>query len=274
MITKDIEYLIGVDEKHIADFDAMKEKYGTEFRNLNILRSAIISNFHEVNDAYKDGTSLSDIDVTASVVKDLSLEYFFDRKDKSLSRYVIWINKRIESQCPEFSDSEINPEWIKNMFTMENGDTVEGVQAAVTRYTQFRQYYPFQKYINWDFSRTKEEIRKKYFLKTDEDFSNNLERYYAQDNSWVDFTSNGRKSTVVIDCENGNPSATVAALLPISDRLEKVVLINDDCASGLWSEFQKKLLLEGVFVCEEKLPRLKAQKSLVDLRMAARILEE
>jgi hypothetical protein len=60
----------------------------------------------------------------------------------------------------------------------------------------------------------------------------------------------------------------------MKSRLNKVILVDDTHTNLMWDELANDFRAAGVTVEHDELPRLKEQKSLVDMRMVAKAMEE
>ena len=80
---------------------------------------------------------------------------------------------------------------------MPDGDTVDGVKEAIRRYRKFKNSYPYQKYINWDFALTSEEQRSKNLLGSDAELQEILQE--AHSNKLLEFIETSQKVVVVVD---------------------------------------------------------------------------
>ena len=144
-LCKKLQYLIGVPAKYIDDYDTLNDGVRREIRKLCSLRSMIIANFTEINEQFSSGVELRDIDATGWIVNDLALLGITINNAHSLSRNVMALNELIDDRVKDVSlEFDYLPEeWIQELLHMPNGDTVGGVQDALRRYRQFKNYYPY-----------------------------------------------------------------------------------------------------------------------------------
>lgn len=276
-ICEKLWYLIGVPSQYIDNFAALTTSEMAEIRILCSLRSTIIANFMEINQQFCNHVQLCNIPQTAQLVDDL-LEYNIEIVNAvSLSRNVMELNKlidaRVEKIALDFGD--VPQEWIQDLFRMPDGDSVDGVRAAVRLYRQFKNYYPYQKYINWSFAKTPEEKRAKNIFRDDKELLEMLEEIHAnKTNVLSDFIGTARDVVVIVDSGNSDAQRIYEALQAYKHRLKKIIIIEDKYTDAIWDALAQDFSADGVTVEHDKLPRLKEQKSLVELRMVTKTCEE
>lgn len=276
-LCKELQYLIGVPSQYIDNFDALHKGVMVEIRKLCALRSTIIANFSEINNEFKNRVQLADITYTTYLVSDLAKLGFEIQNSGSLSRNVIELNtlidSRIEGATLHFRG--IPREWIYELFHMPNGDDVEGVRVAVRKYRKFKNYYPYQKYINWPFEETPEEKRSQNILRNDtllHELLANIHRNRYTD--LLDFAGVAGDAVVVVDCENSDAQRLYEAMKFARRLVSKIILIDDTHTNKMWDELVQEYREDGIQIEHDELPRLKKEKSLVDLRMVAKTCEE
>lgn len=272
-----LQYLIGVPSQYIDSFDALNKGVMAETRKLCSLRSVIIANFTDINEQFRNHMPLEEISQTARLVADLAKYNITIENAASLSRNVMELNEMIDARIEKISlgFKGIPQEWIQEMFHMPNGDGVDGVRVAVRRYRQFKNFHPYQKYVNWPFAETPEEKRSKNIFGNDKELMAMLAEIHANKSSQLfDFVGTAADLVVVVDCENSDAQRLYDSLKPVRSRLKKVILIDDAHTNAMWDEMVRDYTEAGVVVEHDELPRLKEQKSLVDLRMVAKTCEE
>lgn len=272
-----LQYLIGVPSQYIDNFDILNKGIMAETRKLCSLRSLIIAKFTEINEQFRNGVQLADISMTARLVADLAKYDVEIVNSGSLSRNVMelneWIDERMEKIALGFKG--IPQKWIQELFRMPNGNDVDGVRAAVRRYRQFKNFYPYQKYINWPFAETPEEKRSKNILGNDRELHELLAEIHRNKAVLLtDFIGTAKDVVVVVDCENSDAQRLYDSLAFMKQYLRKIILIDDTHTNLMWDELVREYRNEGIRVEHDELPRLKEQKSLVDLRMVAKTCEE
>lgn len=276
-ICEKLQYLIGVPSQYIDNFDALNKGVMVEVRKLCALRSMIIANFTEINEQFKNRVQLADIPQTARLVADLAKYGIEIVNIGSLSRNVMELNDLIDVRIEKIAlgFKHIPQAWIQELFHMPNGNEIDGVRTAVRRYRQFKNFYPYQKYINWPFAETPEEKRSKNIFGNDRDLHEMLaDIHRPKHTKLMDFIGTAKDVVVVVDCENSDAQRLYDALNFMKHCLRKIILIDDTHTNLMWDELVRDYRNEGVRVEHDELPRLKEQKSLVDLRMVAKTCEE
>lgn len=276
-ICKKLQYLIGVPLKYIDNYEAYDKGVLKEIRALCCLRSIIIANFTEINEKFRNYTQLSNIALTSQWVSNLEECDIFIQNASSLSRNVIELNQMIDARMEKVSlgFTRVPPEWVQEIFSMPNGNEIDGVRVAVRKYRQFKNFYPYQKYINWPFAETPDEKRNKNILANDEIFLELLAQVHRNNaTDLFDFIGTSSEVVVLVDCENSDAQRLYNALYSATFRLDKVILVDDTHTNYMWDEFAKDFRAAGVVVQHDELPRLKEQKSLVDHIMVAKAMEE
>lgn len=272
-----LQYLIGVPSKYIDNFDILNKGIMAETRKLCSLRSLIIANFTEINEQFRNYVQLADISMTARLVADLAKYGIEIVNSGSLSRNVMKLNELIDIRIEKIAlgFKGIPQEWIQELFRMPNGNDVDGVRAAVRRYRQFKNFYPYQKYINWPFAETPEEKRSKNILGNDRELHELLAEIHRNKTVLLtDFIGTAKDVVVVVDCENSDAQRLYDSLAFMKRFLRKIILVDDTHTNLMWDELVREYRNEGIRVEHDELPRLKEQKSLVDLRMVAKTCEE
>lgn len=276
-LCKKLQYLIGVPAKYIDDYDTLNDGVWREIRKLCSLRSMIIANFTEINEQFSSGVELRDIDATGWIVNDLALLGITINNAHSLSRNVMALNELIDDRVKDVSlEFDYLPEeWIQELFHMPNGDTIGGVQDALRRYRQFKNYYPYQRYINWPFAETPEEKRSKNVLGNDRTLHEMLADIHRNKFTQLcDFAGVAGDAVVVVDCENSDAQRLYDSMEVVKHLARKIILVDDTHTNLMWDEIVQEFRKEGISIEHDELPRLKEQKSLVDLRVVAKACEE
>ena len=272
-----LQYLIGVPSQYIDNFDALNKSELREIRKLCSLRSLIIDKFTEINEQFRNYVQLADISITSRLVNDLAEMGIVIQNAHSLSRNIIELNELIDARIVKVAlgFKGIPREWICEMFHMPNGDEIDGVRTAVRKYRQYKNFYPYQKYINWPFAETPEEKRSKNIFGNDQDLHEMLAEIHSNKRTQLmDFIGTAKDVVVVVDCENSDAQRLYDSLAFMKRFLRKIILVDDTHTNLMWDELVREYRNEGVRVEHDELPRLKEQKSLVDLRMVAKTCEE
>lgn len=272
-----LQYLIGVPSQYIDNFDALNKGELREIRKLCSLRSLIIDKFTEINEQFRNYVQLADISITSRLVNDLAEMGIVIQNAHSLSRNIIELNELIDARIVKVAlgFKGIPREWIGEMFHMPNGDEIDGVRTAVRKYRQYKNFYPYQKYINWPFAETPEEKRSKNIFGNDQDLHEMLAEIHSNKRTQLmDFIGTAKDVVAVVDCENSDAQRLYDSLAFMKRFLRKIILVDDTHTNLMWDELVREYRNEGVLVEHDELPRLKEQKSLVDLRMVAKTCEE
>ena len=272
-----LQYLIGVPSKYIDNFDILNKGAYREIRKLCSLRSLLIAMFTEINEQFRNYIQLADISVTSKLVNDLAEMGIVIKNSISLSRNIIELNSLIDARMEKVANSfkYIPQEWIQELFHMPNGDEVDGVRAAVRRYRQFQNFYPYQKYINWPFAETPEEKRSKNIFGNDKELHEMLADFHRPKfTRLMDFIGTNKDVVVVVDCENSDAQRLYDSLAFMKRFLRKIILVDDTHTNLMWDELVREYREAGIPIEHDELPRLKEEKSLVDLRMVAKTCEE
>lgn len=272
-----LQYLIGVPSQYIDNFDTLNKGVMIEVRKLCALRSMIIANFTDINEQFKSYVQLANIPFTARFVEDLAKLGINIVNSGSLSRNVIELNNLIDTRMEKIAlgFKYIPQEWIQELFHMPNGNDVEGVRTTVRKYRKFKNYYPYQKYINWPFEETPEEMRSKNILRNDTVLHELLaEIHRNRYTDLMDFAGVAGDAVVVVDCENSDAQLLYEAMRITKRLVSKIILVDDTHTNKMWDELVHEYREEGIQIEHDELPRLKKEKSLVDLRMVAKTCEE
>lgn len=272
-----LQYLIGVPSQYIDNFDTLNKGIMAETRKLCSLRSLIIANFTDINEQFRNRVQLRDISMTSRLVSDLTKYNINIENSGSLSRNVIelnkWIDERMEKIALGFKG--VPQKWIQELFHMPNGDDIEGIRAAVRKYRQYKNFYPYQKYINWPFAETSQEKRSKNIFGNDQDLHELLAEIHSNKRTQLmDFIGTAKDVVVVVDCENSDAQRLYDSLAFMKCFLRKIILVDDTHTNLMWDELVREYREAGIPIEHDELPRLKEQKSLVDLRMVAKTCEE
>lgn len=272
-----LQYLIGVPSQYIDNFDTHNKGIMAETRKLCSLRSLIIANFPDINEQFRNYVQLADISMTARLVADLAKYDIEIVNAGSLSRNVMELNELIDARIEKIAlgFKGVPQEWIQELFHMPNGDKVDGVRAAVRKYRQYKNFYPYQKYINWSFAETPEDKRSKNIFGNDRELHELLaEMHRDKTVQLMDFIGTAKDVVVVVDCENSDAQRLYDSLAFMKRFLRKIILVDDTHTNLMWDELVREYRNKGIRVEHDELPRLKEQKSLVDLRMVAKTCEE
>lgn len=284
-ITCFLQYVIGVPRKYMCEeeYIALGEIQRLRaMRRLCQLRTQIIRNFAEVTAEYKNGYYFDNIRQTSVPYKCLCEEGIRLEKQDNVSKEVIQLNNWIYGYAddvmkylePEL-DSETPIEWMKELILMPNGNAVEGVRAAVKTYQDRKNNYPYQMYLNWEFGLSTIEQQQLNLLRSDETFLLELRSRHmslGNNDEAKKFCEEAKNLVAIIDCENVTPQKLYSMMVEC-DKLKKVVMVNDENSSVLWSDFavlmEKRVTVEHIMT-----DRMNKAKSVADLVVVARIMRE
>ncbi len=291
-----VAYLLGV-PRRIFDNDhepplpevyvrLEKDKSSRIIRDLCYLRNSIEQNFmricNAINQEYKSITSVPEYVPTKHIERLSSdgLDFYGDRKDPN--KYLISINKAIKSRidnCKALFPSWLKWEYVKQLFIMPDGLTVDGLKAAAAEYYANKSWYPYGVYLNWSpedqgniLFNDKKFVSLLYEWNEDEfrEFS------YVQDvnentkNNIYEFLENSTKTVFMVDCENSDPYALCAAIRNLEEeklnKIEKIVLYDDVHAASAWDILGRYVRIPIEYI---RIERLKDNKSLADIKLTA-----
>ncbi len=296
-----VSYLIGVpgrifDNEHEPPMPEVykrleQDKSAHIIRDLCVLRNAIEQNFmricNAINQEYKSITSVPELVPQEAIQRLVSagIDFYGDRKDPN--QYLISINKAIKSRidnCKALFPSWLKWDYVKSLFIMPDGLTVDGLKAAAADYYANKSFYPYGVYMNWPaedngnilfndkkfvtllYSWNEDEFREfSYVQDVNEDTKSNI----------YDFLENSGKTVFMVDCENSDPYALCAAIRNLDEerlsKIEKIVLYDDVHAASAWDILQNYVRIPIEYI---KIERLKDNKSLADIKLTAGTCKE
>ena len=274
-----LSYLIGVPKKNIdegAYYCYMEDKNSRVFRTLCKLRTQILMNYGDFSkEIHKSGDPRTverlAYDCNVLVNEGLSIGTY-----ASLTEFLIFINKEIR----ERTDAAIfgfpyvlERDWLVDFLNMPDGDTAEGIRFAMTVYVKNTFAYPFQRYVNWNFSFVDRPMN---ILGNDKEFIRMMQERYVpahESDKGKTFVQNAKKLCVLVDCENSDP-VKLFELIKELPKVYKVVLIDDAHTTELWNYVPELLRERGIIAEREEVERVVEHKSLVDMKLATKACEE
>lgn len=301
-IVSKVAYLIGVPQKIFENeheppkmeiFRVLDlNKNARIVRNLCILRTAIERNFKRIHEEMR--FNMRSIFSLPNYVPYDALRRLADdgisisRNNRTqLVNYVVEINRLIcdrINNCKSIFPTWINWDYIRELFIMPGGLEESKTKEAAAVYGQFRNYYPYQVYINW----IPADIGNILF--SDKKFVTLLYSWHGEEfrelgkisdaGSYVkgniyDFVENSRSTVVVVDCENVDPYKLSAALKGLknscTDKITSIILFDDIHASTGWDLLEQ---FTNIPVEHIETERVKENKSLVDMKLAMRVSQE
>lgn len=304
LIVSKIAYLIGYsDEVMISEkvpvqmrevfAELEKNKNARIIRNLCIIRYRIERNFAKIQHLMK--YELKNLDtmpdyIPPKAAKQLWKDDIRLQKANYLpEKYVLDINKMLKERIDTVKDLFpiwLNWDYIRELFLMPGGHTIEGIRAVHLEYHANLKRYPYGVYINWHFGNDDG-----YILYNDKKFVSMLyekNQDYFMDISRVsdasdvtkfgiyEFIEASSKGVVlVVDCENSDPYKLYATLKNLAQdqigKVKKIILYDDVNASTAWSILDEFTTLK---VERMLIQRLKENKSLTDMTLAVGVCKE
>ena len=294
-------YLIGV-PKRIFELDfeppkieiynkLEKEKKARIIRNLCILRTQLERNFLKIcQGIQREGRSMMAMPEYMPVN---SMQQLFDDginiyvNLKEPSPFLFNLNENIKNRinnCRDIFPDGIEWSYIANLFIMPNGLTESGTKKAAEFYYANMQYYPYQVYMNWP---AEDEGN---ILYCDKKFVTLLYKWNNNEfqnlslvsdvsektkSNIYTFIENSEKCVFIVDCENSDPYNLCAAIRNLDQnklaKIDKIILFDDVHAASAWEMLASFIDLRVEYIMIE---RLKDNKSLADVKVAARTCKE
>lgn len=90
----------------------------------------------------------------------------------------------------------------------------------------------------------------------------------------MDFIGTNKDVVVVVDCENSDAQRLYDSWAFMKRFLRRIILVDDTHTNLMWDELVREYREADIPIEHDELPRLKEEKSLVDLRMVAKTCEE
>ena len=306
-IVSRVAYLIGVDDKHFgigqdnmnpqfyrSVYDEMnQDKEARIVRNLCMLRTKLQRNFRaiftEMNSDIKNIDAIPDL-VPPELLHTLERDGIpFVRARRRLEDYIVDVHNYLLPHVPNCQ--KFMPEWIKwpyirNLFFIPKGNTVEGNKEAAKSYSEFRDLFPYQSYINWY-----PEDADGNILRDDAKFipilyERNRDRFYdmskvteAGDDAIDDpeeFFIKAERILVAIDCENADPCKVIGIMKELDSRgliskISKILLVDDEHTSSQWRALRRNENLPLEYYMTD---RVKDEKSAVDVALTIKFYRE
>lgn len=270
-----------------------KNKNAKIIRELCRLRCGIERNFGKINEKmrheFRTIQTLGDL-VPLDALNYLSAEglSIIKKKNTLPVDYIIEINRYIcdrINNCRELFPIWVDWQYIRELFIMPNGLSVQGTKAAADLFYSNRDKYPYQMYLNWiPHDDGNILFNDKKFLSLlyrqngniFEDVSRVTDAGESVKKSIYDFISESRKVVLVVDCENSDPYKLIATLKNLDadqiSKITKIILYNDIHASTAWNIFEKHA--RGIAVDHIMTERVKDSKSLVDMKLSNGVFRE
>ncbi len=297
-----VAYLIGVPKRiFVNEFEPPKleiyhtmdlDKNARIIRNLCIIRTSIERNFKHINNLmrseYRSILTMPEY-VPQECLRQLNEDgvNFIRKSSTRLSQHIVEINRLLcdrINNCKDLFPIWINWEYLRELFIMPNGLTEAGTKTASDLYYSNLACYPYKMYINWT---PKNEGN---ILYNDKKFATLLYQWHhdfftdlsmvsdAKDSvkgNIYSFLDNSGKTLLVVDCENSDPYKLCGMLNNLNEeellKISQILLFDDVNASSAWEMLSEYTAIPVDHMLVE---RLKQDKSLVDIRLAARVCQE
>ncbi|MBR6901619.1 MAG: hypothetical protein IKN30_06115, partial [Synergistaceae bacterium] len=239
-----VAFLIGIDDKYFgigqsenmnpqfykSIYDEMnQDKEARIVRNLCRLRTKLQRNFKaiitEMNSDIKNIDAIPDL-VPQDALQSLEADGItFVRARRRLDEYIVDVHNYLLPHVPNCQ--KFLPDWIKwiyirNLFFINKGNTIDGNREAARIYSEFRDLFPYQSFINWSPDENDGNI-----LRDDAKFlpilyERNRDRFYdmskvteagdAAITSPGEFFSNSERVIIAVDCENADPCKVIGII--------------------------------------------------------------
>ncbi|MBQ6972335.1 MAG: hypothetical protein IJP86_08305 [Synergistaceae bacterium] len=307
-IVSRVAYLIGVDAKYFgltADSAVNPQFYRTVYDNLNAdkearivrslcrLRTKLQRSFKavciEMNSDVKNIDSIPDL-IPPEILRSLEDDGIsLVRPRKRPEDYIIDIHNYLlphVPNCQKFFPSWLKWTYIRSLFFISKGNTVDGNREAARLYYECRDLFPYQAYINWN-----PDDRDGNILRDDAKFipvlyERNRDKFYDMSkvtdagdsavNDPAEFFGKAQRVLIAIDCENADPCKVIGIMKELerrnlSRKITKIILVDDEHTSPQWRALRRNDNLPLEYHMTE---RVKDDKSAVDVALAVKFYRE
>ena len=308
-IVSRVAYLIGIDDRYFgidqtenmnpqfyrSVYDEMNaDKEARIVRNLCRLRTKLQRNFRaiftEMNSDMKNLSAISPDLVPQDALKTLEQDGIqFVRANRKLEDYIVDVHNYLlphVPNCQKFIPDWVKWSYIRSMFFIQRGNTVEGNKEAARYYNEARDLYPYQAYINWYPDENDGNI-----LRDDAKFlpilyERNRDKFYDMSkvtdagdiavNDPEDFFAKAERVIVAVDCENADPCKVIGVIKELevrglSSKVAKILLVDDEHTSSQWRALRRNGDLPLEYYLTD---RVKDEKSAVDVAMTIKFYRE
>lgn len=306
-IVSRIAYLIGVDAKYFGlEHDGMNPQfYRTVFEQLNAdkearivrslcrLRTKIQRHFKaictEMNSDVKNIDSMPDL-IPPEILMTLESDgVSIVRPRKRPEDYIVDIHNYLlphVPNCQKFMPSWVKWIYIRNIFFIPRGNTVDGNREAAKLYYEYRDLFPYQAYINWN-----PDERDGNILRDDAKFlpvlyEHNRDKFYdmskvteagdAAIDDPTEFFAEAQRVLIAVDCENADPCKAIGIIKELSrlnlvKKIAKIILVDDEHTSSQWRALRRNENLPLEYYMTD---RVKDDKSAVDVALTIKFCRE
>lgn len=294
-ISGTIAYLIGVDEKYMANYyeksDTVKNLQNNSCANiiryLNKIRTKIILNFETTEQTLIFGMkNLNYQDLYKNEIKALEkLGVELVEPNYRCNPYLIKINKLMQEHIDDIQT--LFPEWlkwdyIKDLFIIPKIEKKNVVRAESIMFRDNRRLYPFCCYIHLpkliddgNILYCDAKFVKKLYKIHGNNFSDKSKLFDAGEDVKTNIYGfiNGHEEVIVaVDCENCDPFKFASVLQQLNneelDKIDKIILFDDVHTTSAWNYIEK---LTDVPIEHNIIERVKDNKSLVDMKICAEV---
>ncbi len=268
-----------------------RDKRARIIRHLCILRTQLEHNFLKIcKGIQQEGKSIigmpdcMPIESMQSLNND-GINIYTNLKDPTpfLINLNITIKDRINN-CRDLFPIWINWDYLSDIFIMPNGTTDAGTVQAAKFYYENMNFYPYKQYLNWPAQdegnillNDRKFVTLLYKWNGDEFRNLSLVSDVSEKTkaNIYTFIENSEKCVFIVDCENSDPYRLCAAIRNLEperlERIEKVILFDDVHAASAWELLASYIDIPVEYIMIE---RLKDNKSLADVKVAARTCKE
>ena len=307
-IVSRVAYLIGIDAKYFGleqDGNMNPQFYRSVFEELNAdkearivrslcrLRTKIQRNFKaictEMNSDVKNIDSMPDL-IPPDILRSLEDDgVSIVRPRKRPEDYIVDIHNYLlphVPNCQKFIPSWVKWIYIRNLFFIARGNTIDGNREAAKIYYEYRDLYPYQAYINWQ-----PDERDGNILRDDAKFlpalyERNRDRFYdmskvteagdAAIDDPTEFFEKAQRVIIAIDCENADPCKVIGMMKELSrlnlvGKVAKIILVDDEHTSSQWRALRRNENLPLEYYMTD---RVKDDKSAVDVALTIKFYRE
>ena len=302
MVVSKVAYLIGVPKRIFENeheppklefFKQMElSKSARIIRNLCMIRTGIERNFKKIQMAMIH--DLKNIDSLPDYIPPQCSNQLWEdgvelwKPNYKPDKYIVDINRYITqyiNDCKPLLPIWLNWEYIRTIFIMPHGNTMEGAKTAFNEYHKNIAKFPYQVYLNWSFGAQDGNILyndKKFvtlLYEKNEDFFQDVSKVTDASNlvkhGIYSFLGQSKRTVFVVDCENSDPYKLHAVLKNLEpeqlDRVSKIILYDDVNTTVAWQVLNDftSIPVERILV-----ERVKGTKSLVDMRLTVGVCTE
>ncbi|MBR1658507.1 MAG: hypothetical protein IJ697_09420 [Synergistaceae bacterium] len=301
-------YLIGIEAKYFGLFNGEsmnpqfyrsvyeemnQDKEARIVRNLCRLRTKMQRHFKaictEMNSDVKNLDSMPDL-IPPDILQSLENDGIpFVRPRRRLEDYIVDVHNYLlphVPNCQKFIPDWVKWPYIRNLFFIVKGNTVDGNKDAAKIYYEFRDLFPYQAYINWSPNEIDGNI-----LRDDAKFlpilyERNRDKFHdtsklteAGDTAVEDpseFFARAKRVLIAIDCENADPCKVIGIMKELEkqnvlSKISKVILVDDRHTSTQWRLLRRNENLPLEYYMTD---RVKDDKSAVDVALTIKFYRE